>query len=156
MKKGQAIITDLLVAISVFIVLVISINIAWDYYSLKINDDAVYSDMFIRASQISETLVTSKGYPINWNSTNVEIIGLALTDRNLSESQIGNFTALSTSTVKDLLKIALYNFTFQLTYLNSTPIALYGDSGNATISTNSRRVVLYKNESAILNFNIWK
>ena len=155
MKKSQAIVTDLIVAVGLGIMLVIAITLSWEYYSLKLNDDATYSDMFIRASQISETLVSTPGYPKNWNSTNVIIAGLTDSDRNISEVKLNSFNLLSNQTIKDMFKINLYNFTFEVKYLNNTKISLIGESGNATTSVNSRRLIIYRNETAILNFVIW-
>ena len=157
MKKGQAIITDLLVAIGLGIILLISINLTWDYYVLKLNDDSTYSDMFVRGSQISEVLVSSKGYPKNWDTSNVQIAGLIYSDRKISESRLLTFTQVSNSAIKDMFKINLYNFTFEMNYQkNNTNITSIGETGNATTSVNSRRLVLYRNEPTILNFIIWK
>lgn len=157
MKKGQAIITDLLVAIGLGIVLLIAINLTWDYYVLKLNDDSTYSDMFIRASEISEVLVSTRGYPKNWGTTDVQIAGIVNFDRIISPEKLFNFTQLNNSQIKDMFKINQYNFTFEMKYqTNNTNITTIGETGNATISVNSRRLVIYRNEPTILNFIIWK
>ncbi|HLD15782.1 MAG TPA: hypothetical protein VJB94_04370 [Candidatus Nanoarchaeia archaeon] len=157
MKKAQAIITDLLVAVSIGIVLLISINLSWDYYTLKLSDDVTYSDMFIRASETSEVLVSTQGYPKNWNSNNVILAGLADYDRKISESKLSNFAALNNSAIKDMFKVNLYNFTFEMKYkINDSNITSIGEAGNANVSVNSRRLVIYRNEPAIVNFIVWK
>ena len=157
-NKAQIAVTDLFVAIFIFIALLISIFVTWNIYITRIEQRDNYNNILSNAVQITDTLVKSPGKPINWeqNNATAEIIGLASSDRNLSERKVNAFVTLTYNTTKDLLNIKRYDFKFTLININNSALIEYGlnSTGNNTVSI--RRIVWYGNATAFMDFKLWK
>jgi hypothetical protein len=114
----------------------------WNKYNLRFDERLEYEDMVTLALQISNGLVRTPGYPVNWNSTNVKIIGLAKEDRVLSTEKLSNFVSLTSNQMKTALNIPLYNFYFALLSLNSSTINL-----TKYMQDNNMRIAYYQKET---------
>ncbi len=156
--KAQIAVTDLFIAIFIFMTVIISIFVTWNIYTNRLEQRIDYSNIISNAVQISDILVKTQGKPVNWelNNTTVEIIALASSDRNLSERKVNAFITLDYNMTKDLMNIKRYNFKFKLVNVNNSALIEYGQNstGNTTISI--RRIVLYGNATAFMDFMLWK
>jgi len=156
--KAQIAVTDLFIALFIFMVVIISIFVAWNMYINRLEQRIEYSNILSNAVQITDTLVKSPGKPVNWELSNAtaEIIGLASSDRNLSERKVNAFTTLNYNTTKDLLNIKRYGFKFTLMNVNNSALIEYGlnSTGNNTVSI--RRIVWYGNSTAFMDFALWR
>lgn len=155
-RKSQAVSMDLFMAVAVFIILITTIIFSWNLYYKRLGERMAYEDIMVNAFQISDLLVKSKGTPPGWNSTNLDIIGLASYDRNISAQKINSFTNISYDKLKELFNIERYELYFRINYLNGTAMNNYGREFNGTYSVNIRRYVIYENEKAIMDFRLWK
>lgn len=155
-RKSQTVSIDLFMAVFVFIILLILIISSWNIYQVKIVERMAYEDIMVNAFQIADLLVKSRGYPLEWNSTNVEVIGLAASDRIISSEKLNSFFNISYSSSKELLNIERYDFYFQVKHINGTAADSYGLESNGTYSVSAKRYVLYENEKAIIDFKLWK
>jgi len=155
-KKSQIVSTDLFMAASVFVILLTTIIFSWNLYYTRLNEKIAYNDIMVNAFQISDLLVKSKGKPSIWNSTNVEIVGLAEYDRNISTQKVNSFNNMSYNELKELFNAERYEFYFQIKHLNGTAMDSHGMEFNGTYSINIRRYVMYENEKAIIDFRLWK
>ena len=165
MKNGQAVVTDLFIAIAVFIVLVTITTVIWDLYSIRLKMRQEYEDMMIKAIHISDQLVKSPGYPLDWeyriNTTSqdyVEILGLSHNDRVLSNQKVEMFrTVIPNQKVKDLLKIGLYNFYFTIKERNGTIVLAKGNNPVGSFNTvNLARLIIYNGQPRFMEFALWK
>lgn len=147
---------DIFFALSIFCVLLIIIAITLNNYGQKSSSEIESDIMITKAFQISDLLIKTEGFPSKWNNDNIEIAGLASSDRVISEEKLSNFTNLSINKTKSLLKTQIYNFYLTLKKVSGENITKYGKipSGKKTVSI--RRYVLFKNESAILDFSLWR
>ena len=158
-KKSQLAMTDLFISIAIFIILIVAIIISWNTYSIRLKDRIIYDDMLYNAYQITDLLVNSQGEPSNWNYSNVQVIGLAHNDHNISTNKLNALYNLSYSKSKELFNIERYEFYLQIT--NSSNYNLVNPYGNISIPssedvTKIRRYVIYENKEAVLQLTIWQ
>lgn len=164
MKRGQAVVTDLFIAIAVFIVLITITTIIWDLYTIRLKMRQEFEDMVIKSIQISDQLVKSSGYPLDWefkifsDPDYIKIIGLAYDDRKLSTEKINAFrTNITDQKVKDLFNIGLYNYYFTIKEKNGSILLAKGNNPVGSFNTvNLARIIVYKNEPRIMEFALWK
>ena len=156
-KKSQIAVTDLFIALFVATILIIIVIFTWNRYSIILNEESDYRELQIIAFQTADLLVKSEGDPQNWenNPLNVDVIGLATDDRNLSAEKVNSFINLSYNFTLKSLGLELYDFYFQLKDINGTKLAEYGKTPKNFV-VNVQRLVLYENEKAIVEFALWK
>ena len=129
----------------------------WNNYNSKLYRNLDSDIMETKAFQISNVLVKSKGSPEDWNSDNVQVIGLAESDRILSTEKVSLLLSLPTNKTKKLLQTHNFNFSFMLKNADEEIILSYGEnSSNQKRSISIRRYVTYNNENAIAEFNMWE
>lgn len=145
---------DLFTAMFIFIIILVVALTTWNKYTLKAGEKTEFYDMSVKAFQISDSLVKTRGYPENWTADNVKVLGLASNDRNLSLEKINSFTSLNLNKSKEILHLYGYNFYFELK--TSAQNITYGmtPSGNKAISIT--RYALLNNEDATMRFSLWK
>ena len=158
-NKAQAVITDLFIALFIFLLLVSTIIFIWNRYSTRFNEDLEYKDMQLKALEISDLLIKTQGYPENWelDPSSVDILGLASSDRVLSEEKINALILnITYQNATMFLGLPTYDFYLRLSYLNGTMIQDYGLSSTSELSVSVKRIVSYKNEKVIFETRIWK
>ena len=161
--KGQAAVTDLFIAISVFIILITITTLTWNLYNIRLQNRFDYDDMMIKTFQVTEALVKSGGVPPDWEAqgdfSNLQVIGLSHNERFLSEAKVQKFAntvELDDTTLKDTLKINLYEYYFVLRHLNGTIIHSRGSFPSGNFAVNLARLVIYQDQPTILEFATWK
>ncbi len=156
-KKSQIVIIDLVIALFIATILIIVIILAWNRYTIILNEDCMYKEMQIIAFQTADLLIKTGGEPIDWEKTpsSVDVIGLASSDRSLSIEKVAAFLNLSYNISSKSLGLEFYDFYFQLKHVNGTKLGEYGKPPNNFV-VNAQRLVSYKNEKAIVEFAVWK
>ncbi len=157
-KKSQLAIMDAIMAISVFVLLIMSVVFIWNDYSVRLGEKININRMQIKAFQITNSLIKTAGVPTAWevNSTNVEHIGLATKDRSLSKEKVNAFINLSYNKTREVFNINMeYDFYFRLKDLKNNTINITGLSPRNTI-INLQKPVLYENKESIMEFALWK
>ncbi|MFH2027839.1 MAG: hypothetical protein ABIJ08_01755 [Nanoarchaeota archaeon] len=156
-RKSQLAMTDFFLALFLATLLLAIILFAWNRYTLTLNDEVKYKSMVIIASQTSDLLIKNMGYPDEWElePENVQIIGLAKNDRNISKDKLEALTNLTYDRCSKLLGLELYEFYLELKNTNGTLIFSYGIEPEG-IEVNVQRIVMYENEKSILEFAVWE
>ena len=160
-KKGQAAITDLFIAIAIFIVLITITTIMWHLYNLRFDARIDYDTMVLKTYQIVDTMVKSPGFPDNWeqDTANVVAIGLASGDRILSKEKVSAFDKMSSDdmdNVKEIMHIALYDYYFVLKDPETNQVVVSaGSAPRGKFTVNLGRLVMYNNKPHILEFAVW-
>lgn len=154
-SKAQIALTDLFVALFIFSILIIFITLTWNRYNLRLTGGLETEEMMIKAFQVTDVLVESSGSPSDWNSTNVETIGLASHDRILSTTKVNKFINLPLNQTKTIFKIKTYDFYFSLTPIGGE-IITYGNIPAGKKHIVAKRYVIYENGPAILQFTLWR
>lgn len=156
-KQAQLFTIDFFLALFIFSILLIASMVSWNNYNSKIISEMEYNTLMNKAFQISNALVKSQGYPVSWNSENVQIIGLASDDRMLSSDKVNEFIDIPKNTTEKIFKIYEYDFYFSLKNMDNVLLKEYGyNLTNAKKSASIRRYVLYDGEKAVMEFTLWK
>ncbi len=156
-KKAQIMMTDLFVALSVFLVLLISVVSFMILYEKRVNSNMAYEDMRMKAMQIANFLVKSPGIPQDWenNASSVMAIGLASAPLILSEEKVVNFTTLDYERAKTIFNVRHYEFNFVLMDSNNSILFSKGiESANESVSIS--RYVRFNNSNSLMIFRIYK
>ncbi|MDO8556794.1 MAG: hypothetical protein Q7R96_06520 [Nanoarchaeota archaeon] len=159
LRKGQAVVTDIVVAFVLFMLLMLIVLFILHYYMDKLKVDEEFNDLSFRAMRIADFLAFSPGIPDNWTSTSyTQVPGLVWQDRDVSYWKLLNFTSLSVAQVKGFFGIGSYDFSLQFGYTNGSSLAYFGDAFTQfkNLSATSRREVMYYNQSAYFDFTIWR
>ena len=155
-KKSQAFVIDFSIAITIFILLLTASIVVWNNHKSKLAQDINYNEMMIIAYRITDLLVKTSGQPDDWTKDNLQVIGLADSNRELSVDKVNNFSNINYDTAKEILYIKGYDFSFQLITQSQQLTNLYGkNSSNASQIISLRRFVLYNGTEAIMEFKIW-
>jgi hypothetical protein len=156
-KQGQISSIDLLIAILLFALIFFSLRGAWlDTIDSALKDSDAF-EMQVLSSEAMDSLIKTPGFPTNWNSTNVELIGLAEKENVLNEKKVLAFEAISYETAKTKLGLGKYDFSFDINSINPSNNITIGqvvDSNSIIISI--KRVVTYKGGEASVTFKVFK
>ena len=165
-RKAQAAITDLFIAVAVFIVLVTITTLIWNLYNVRLDSRIDYDNMVLKAYHISDTMLKSTGDPVNWERSaspinTINTLGLASDDHIISEKKLLTFSTLSSTQedydiLKDKMNINLYDYYLKLKLIDGTPIILTGNAPRGKFAVNLARLVIYESEPHILEVTIWK
>ncbi len=157
-RKAQLFTIDLILGIFIFLLTVVAMFSMWDLYLGRFKKDVIYDENFIKALHITDNFVKTPGYPINWNSQNVEVIGLATENRNLLVDKVKNLTSMSIDEAKKILNIENQNFYFAIVLLNGSVIEKLGKKELTTHKNKIkiRRPVIYDGKEAMLEFELWE
>ncbi len=165
-KKAQLAMIDLMVAIGISLIMIAAIVISWNNITNEINSKRNLDDMQIKILQISDVLISSAGTPNSWeeNSSNMQSLGFAYTDRILSANKLKNASNMDYGNISRLLQIQKYQIAVNITYLNNSNIYSIGNnsSPSKSIITLNRLAILRnetrenKNEIVKVKFTLWK
>ena len=157
--KGQAVLLDFILAFFVFILVWVFLMSQFDSKiteTEKINDLQI---MKLKSTQVLENLVKSKGYPNNWETltiSDLNSVGLAITDRSLSEEKLSAFSNFSIDYYELKAKMSLeeYDFYFVFTGVDSVTAGIDSvDNANEIIL---HRIVNYKGEVGDVMLKVYK
>ena len=156
MSKSQISMTDFSIALIIFMILITAIILNLNKYPLRLNQDQDKNEMLITSLQIADLLIKTPGTPSAWenNPESLKIIGLADNNKLLSKDKVNKFINLDYQKAKSYFNY--YDFNFKILYTNNTDIIEYGASFNGTSSITTRRYIVYDNEKAIMEIEIWK
>ena len=95
--RAQIILSDLVFALVAFLILLSAFFIQWNKLHTRYQDTLLFQDLEIHALQIADLLVQNPGVPNDWetNPTNVQVLGLASSDRVLSAAKVNALSNLS-------------------------------------------------------------
>lgn len=156
MSKGQVITMDFFFATLIFFVLIIITVVALYVYPIRLTETQIRNEMLTNAFQISDTFIKTPGIPSSWenNYSSIKIIGLADSDRILSEKKVNQFVNLNYNYSLNL--ISFYDFYFRIINSSNTEIITYGILPNGTIAVSVRRYILYNDDQATMELTLWK
>jgi len=165
MNKGQVWSLDFAASVVIFFSVVVMILFSWNYTSAKHTEQMIFNEMESMSVGISDSLIRTKGYPEEWNKTNVQIIGLAQEENILNQTKILYFVNMSYDNSRATMDILNYNFYLGIRYLNETIITLNGTDletglhpsgfSNSTMIVPIERYMLFDHKVASLLFILW-
>jgi len=155
-KRSQAWGIDISIASIIFIIGIIMFYL----YTVDQQGGDGGSDSMFEQGEVLADYILSEGYPENWNSTNVEKIGI-LNGNKINETKLENFYALSKSDylkTRSLLKTR-YHYWFFLSesmIINSAEVEGIGLKPSSEDNlARITRLTIYQNRPVTAYFYIW-
>ncbi len=149
--KAQISTIDMIIAMFIFATLVTFVIMSWYNYNGKLLTRLEHEAIISKATEITDNFIKTPGMPTAWNRTNVEFIGLAYSDRKISEEKVQEFCNISYNEARNLLNL-MYHFHFSIkeTECGIEPL----EEAKKVVSIT--RPVIYKNETTMLKFSLWR
>lgn len=164
--KGQAVVTDLLIAAGVFILLITITIGTWDIYKIRLASRIEYDQMSMRGYHAIESLVRTPGYPENWEdlaATNLDAVrmfGLADADHLINHNKlIALMSIQDTAKLKDILNIGPYSFLLRLKKPGPTEQIIYSFGSKPTnekAAVSLSRVVVYNDDVHLMEMIVYR
>ncbi len=160
MRKGQVESVDLFIAVGGFLLLSASLLYFWNIYNIRLNEEIENEKMQLNAFHITDLITKTPGLPSSWEKEpeDVEVIGLAASDRVISSEKVDAFISLDYNSTKDLFNINAYDYTLRIKDLGGTTLKEAGinQSSQDVKKFMVFRYVMYNDQKALLEFAIWK
>lgn len=160
-NKGQLFSYDFIVSAVLFLFFFSTFFFVWDYLNRQVAWQSELRDIQERASLLSDVLVRTDGYPVNWTSANVETMGLAGEDGIIDQSRLSALNATNYSTARDVMGLGRrYELYLQLNDTANRTIFVYGQPvSSPKVAVPINRYVLYDNSTsrtrATLRLILW-
>ena len=163
-RKGQVWSFDFIASVTIFFMVLMVLFFVWEYTTLQNNDQIVFNDMESTALDTIDTMIRVRGFPEQWDSSNVEVLGLASEENVLNESKLLEFVSMDYYNSRRVLGILGYGFYFQVLNLNdtqaysgSTALLTGADplASSATAIVPVERYVLFDHKVAKVRFTLW-
>jgi hypothetical protein len=152
-KQGQAAITDLFVAIGIFIVLITITSVLWNLYHIRLINRMDHDDIVVKTFQVSDMLLKTPGSPDNWDylvsqgatSSDIEFIGVIDEEYKIPYNKITALMNLGEDEIKKVFHAGQYNFGLRIKDANSAIVFSVGKmSGGGKFSVNLERDIMYE------------
>lgn len=111
-----------------------------------------------KAAQLSLLyLIGGKGYPPNWNSSNVQLVGLTDDLNVISPAKFNELMKISNSSLSDVLGAPEFNVLINLTKTDGTTINSTGlPPSNSSNSAVVESYVVFNNALSNIYVTVWK
>ncbi|MBI4175675.1 MAG: hypothetical protein HY518_00585 [Candidatus Aenigmarchaeota archaeon] len=162
--KGQIWSIDFIMSMIVFFLAIALILFAWDYAIVQNESQVSFHGAESLALSVSDALVRTGGIPEGWDSSSVQVIGLASDENIMDPGKVDEFLDVDYNTSKRLLGIGRYEYYFEVMYANNSVLqdppgrnltkGLY--PANATVVVPVERYVLYNTTISKLEFILWE
>ncbi len=154
--RGQVVGYDTLIAFFIFLLLFVWIQQIWISENNHIYSELASEQRLLIANQSVDALVASRGHPLDWNDSNVSMLGLAKSPGVLDEEKTAAFLAMNYADARSLLTGDGYDFYFEL----DSEVA--GFDANAGVAppadepvTAVQRNVIYREENAHVRLKLF-
>lgn len=156
-KTGQISLYDVMAALFVFILVFVTMRGIWIGNVISAEDTQGNSEIRLKAAQAVNSIIKIRGFPKDWDSENVQLIGLAKRANVLSEEKLAEFAAMEYGQARDLLLLGNYDFNLSIEAFdqaNNLSIGMPLDGNSTIVSLN--RTVKYKEAEASVVFKVFK
>ena len=159
-SRGQALMIELIGALFVFLLVFLFLQNLWPQNITRWNTEVEYRTMYNRAVSQASNLVESQGYPTNWTSDDVNIVGLAKKKNVLDQNKIEEYAKLETSDYnlsKHQMKFFEYDFWVEIDSENNALDKNIGkkppqDSKIVSI----QRIVALEGKNAVFRLSVFR
>ncbi|MBW2965906.1 hypothetical protein KY342_02250 [Candidatus Woesearchaeota archaeon] len=157
-KKAQVWYTDFMIGVLIFVIVIF---IYYEYaHSLEQNPTEITSDLMMEAKSISSSLIT-KGSPVDWNQSNVKIIGLTDGNQRLVQEKLDMFNNMTYQETRTKFGTP-YDYYFYLEEINGNRILIDSGQGIGLEPTDHvnlvsiTRVVIYNSRLISMVIQVWQ
>ncbi len=165
-RKAQAWSFDFMASVIMFFMILTVLFFTWEYTSLQSNDHVMFNDMESSALTLADSMIRSRGFPRDWNGSNIQVLGLASEENVLNETKMLMFVQMDYGDAKRILGIPAYEFYFRILHLNGTQAWANNTElltgldptvfQNSTMVVPIERCILFDHSVAKLSFMLWR
>lgn len=141
MRRAQLLSIDFILSAAIFLSILLTLSSIWSAVDTQVKDVESRRELQSLSIAISDSLVRSPGNPADWNSSNVQSIGLASVERVLSLKKIKALTGTNYYDSKSRMRLA--NYDLQIVFADykgynltsgviRSPMAYYSRSASKT------------------------
>jgi len=148
---------DFALSLLIFMSALFAMVLAWNFISASTLQNQEMKELQLKVLTLSDSLIRTSGIPPDWNTTNVQIIGLAQDENVLNATKVDYFVGMDYDTARVLMDIGQYNFYFEVVDLNNTvqknttvPI-----SNQSALVVPVERYAIYDDVIVKVRFIIW-
>lgn len=124
--KAELFSSDFMISILLFLSALIIITLYYQNLQSDVYETSNRNDIYAKAIDVASLLAESSGYPPNWDSTNVEVIGLYDSGKfNLTKFE--ELKKIDYQTVKTMLGTGSYDFFISLNNVSGSIIVKPSD-----------------------------
>src|SRR3989344_5506685 len=159
MRKAQLFSLESILSIVLFIIVILFLLSFWNLYSSRLSSQIHSEELQLQAAQVTDILVSSRGYPDEWEAdpASVVIPGLMLNPGSLDEQKLNQFLALDYETLKQLLNIERFDIAFELRDVSGNVLENRGNiSSTADEAVVFQRLMLLKNQTRQVYVALWE
>lgn len=120
-KRAQVVSIDFAISLLIFLIVLF---LFFKYYAMTTDNSFIARELEIDANSISSSLMT-RGYPLDWDASNVIIIGLTDGNYRIDQSKLQEFTSMDYQEARRLFKTS-YDFYFFLETASGAVSDQYG------------------------------
>jgi len=155
--KGQIIAGDYIVAASVISLLFASSVIMWWKVNYQIQQDFMLSEMKAQADSALKLLIRSPGTPLNWSKevSNVSALGLAKTDRVLSQAKVNAIKTIEYDRLRNLLGVGGHHVYVKVSAVGGSLVTEAGQLPDGQFVVNSRRASVLDGKPVFVDVSVW-
>lgn len=119
-KKGQIVLVDFIFALTIFLLLFGTFYLYYMNNLQTFESEIKLREMRSLAEMSLDTLLSSKGIPANWSTSDVNVIGIISIPKVIAESKFAKMQSLGYSTIKQKLLFGRYDFFLSFKNLQET------------------------------------
>ncbi len=117
--KAQIWSIDFASSLTIFIIVLASVFLAWNYLSAQTQEQRAMDSMELFALEVSDALVRTPGIPEDWNSSYVEVVGLASHENVIDPDKLNATESMGYDRLR-LLMTGGYDFYLIISDINGT------------------------------------
>lgn len=149
-RRGQVFSTDLILSAFIFVVILNVSYLMWTETHEQQNVLTPEKIMQQEASFIASFLVRTPGYPDDWASGTVEILGLAQPDHVIQDAKLDELDTMTEAQIQDAMGISGTSFLINITNTSRTMHVVGRDLIWGTPPTNADSIA-FEERSVIVN-----
>ena len=157
MYKGQIVTTDLILALTIAVMIMVAINSQWGIMLKNAGDSESRIATEKAAYLTTFYLIDGPGYPSNWNVSNVTIIGLANNLNVIDQRKFIELMKIDINSLPVMLGIPEYKVFINLTKTDDRTI---NSTGLRPVLPNASAVIMsyvsFNNTLSRLYVTVWK
>lgn len=148
-KKGQVLTSDFVLSLIIFFVIFEFTFTIWNMAQSKTIHLDEERRMQEKTAFITETLIKSQGYPINWNENDVILIGLSDESFILQDEKVKKFQNMDYEKIKNIFGIEDYGLNVTISTKNAYYTIGKEIDDDALIIMPIKRIIILNNSGTM-------
>ncbi len=152
--KGQIWSLDFISSLTIFLLVLSSLFMAWNFLSVQAQEQNALERIELLGLEVSDSILRTPGIPENWNSSNVEVIGLAYSDNIIDPDKLSNLNSTPYDQTRILMTMG-YDFYLKIEDLNGTVYLEKGSINQDRTVVPVERYANYNDRIVKLRLVLW-